>query len=280
MESGAEWIAGGLSYAVTVFSEVSSRDGLGWELVDRAPTHDPTRGPGPVMEVFREDSAAVPVISCKTFRRLPADLVARFTHEATADLLAGVLHAESTGWLAANIARALALTGRNVLGWTGVEEPVELADELTGTQFAGPGAERVPFAWLRARLDEGEAGISIYQDDAHFGIRFEPRCPFTLEAFSKGEFRLHPEAPLPVGFIHATEVVIDSSVRTTGAGEEAVLTEVTLHIGDESVLLIAAGAYGPDEWHIYDESLVVLRDAAAADRLEWFPQRPNGVCHL
>jgi hypothetical protein len=69
-------------------------------------------------------------------------------------------------------------------------------------------------------------------------------------------------------------------VRTAGAGEEAVLTEVTLHIGDESVLLIAAEAYGPDEWHIYDESVVVLRDPAAADRLEWFPQRPNGVRHL
>jgi hypothetical protein len=247
---------------VTVFSEVSSRDGLGWELE--------TPGVGRVMEVFREDSGAVPVISCKTFHQVPAHLVARFTHEATVDLLAGVLRADSIGWLAANIARALALTGRTVLGWTGVEEPLELATDSVGTQFSEVDAERVPFAWLRARLDEGEVGISIYQDDADFGLRFEPRCPFTLEAFSKGEYRLHPEAALPVGLVQSTEVVLDTGVCAT-----AVLSEITFRIDGVATLLIAAEAYGPDEWYLYDESVVVLRDPSAADRLEWYPQRPN-----
>jgi hypothetical protein len=50
----------------------------------------------------------------------------------------------------------------------------------------------------------------------------------------------------------------------------------TLRIGGQAVLLIAAEPVdGNHDWHLYDETVTVLRDPSAADRLEWVQQRPT-----
>jgi hypothetical protein len=275
MESTDEWSSSGRSYAVSVFSDLPTRVGLGRKLEDLTTGSDRVV----LAEVFREDSRPLPVISCKVFRHFPAELVARFTYQATADLLSGVVSVDGTGWLTENIARTLALTGRTVLGWSGVEWPVQLAGEMAGessaTLFADVDAERVPFSWLQARLDDGEVEVYTYQDDGAFGLRFELQSRFLLADFTDGEYRLHPEAALPVGSIESTEIVVDSSVENLDHSEHAVLTEVTFRVDGESVLLMAAEPDGPDDWRRYDESVVVLRDPSAADRLDWYPPRPS-----
>ncbi|WP_328330141.1 hypothetical protein OHA70_07960 [Kribbella sp. NBC_00382] len=115
-----EWFLDGRYYTTTVFSEGSTRDGLGWELEDIAPAP----GRGKAMEVFRYDSAAVPIISCSTFLPVPPEAVDQLTRKAVPDLLYDVLSQERTSRLAPDIAQALALTGRTVLRWSDPEWPI------------------------------------------------------------------------------------------------------------------------------------------------------------
>jgi hypothetical protein len=82
MTGADEWTADGRFYAVTVFSDVTSRDGLGWELSDVAPV-----GRGDVLEIFRSDSGAVPTLTSTWFRSVPEELVLRFAKAAVVDLL-------------------------------------------------------------------------------------------------------------------------------------------------------------------------------------------------
>jgi hypothetical protein len=263
-----EWFSAGRYYDVTVFSDVSSRDGLGWELEDIAPAP----GRGYVMEIFREDSAAVPILTCKSYQPVPPDIVTRFTQEATADVLHGVLGQDRTGWLTKNIARALALAGQTILRWSGPEWPLEVGDQPSQNIFAPPGAERVPFSWLRAQLIDGAAYVSVYQDSDGFGLNFLPEQDYSLEIFAAGALRPHHDAALPTGLVEQVELVIDNSLP---AGD-VILSELTMRIDGQSVLLMAAEPVdGDHDWRLYDESVTVLRDPTAADRLDWVQQRPT-----
>jgi hypothetical protein len=264
--------ASGRYYTTTVFSETSSRNGLGWELEDIAPAP----GRGQLMEIFRDDSEAVPIINCRTFGPVPAEIVDRFAREAVADLLHDVLNRRRTNWLANNIAQALALAGRTVLRWSGPEWSLVDADDPRDNEFVPPDADRLPFHCLQAHLADGGAEISIYQDDTWFGLCFEPEMARELEEYTADHFRLHREADLPTGLIERVEAVLDDSMRTEGWDDDVVLTEVALDVGGRSMLLMAAEPYdGDQEWHLYDEMVVVLRDPSAADRLEWAEPRPT-----
>ncbi|GAA3005515.1 hypothetical protein [Actinokineospora diospyrosa] len=72
------WEYDGRHYAVTAFSDVSTRDGYGWELEEA--------GRGQVAEVFLDDTTGAFTIRVFTDEPLPFDLVHRFVTEAGTDI--------------------------------------------------------------------------------------------------------------------------------------------------------------------------------------------------
>lgn len=72
------WEYGGRFYGVVKFSDVSTRDGYGWELHDEAPAPDR----GVVLEAFWDDTENTFTFRAFTERPLPFALVQRFVTEA------------------------------------------------------------------------------------------------------------------------------------------------------------------------------------------------------
>ncbi|MFT4227051.1 hypothetical protein [Micropruina sp.] len=253
-------------YAVVVASDVSARDGLGWEFTD-------AEGEG-VWAVFREDGGAFPVLSAA---RGPGTLPARgqleeMTSTATSDLLAGVGLEDPVGWITSNITAALLLASIEVESWEGEEWALESSSDDQAAAWATNDEPRIPFAWLRARQADRDSLITVYQDDAVFGLSFTNSdwCPL-LPPSDTGSLRSRRDVPLTRGRINQVEVVYDITVE--GCLAPGLVTEVLLHGDTASTLLIAAEAYSRDEWHLYDESVVALPDPAQADTLAWIPTR-------
>lgn len=73
---------GGRHYAVTRFSDVSSRDGYGWELEDVGPG----LGRGPVCEAFYDDSLKAFTFTAALTSALPFALIHQFVTEAAEDV--------------------------------------------------------------------------------------------------------------------------------------------------------------------------------------------------
>jgi hypothetical protein len=77
------WEFDGRHYLITVFDDTSAtREGLGWELEDVAPTP----GRGNVLEAFRDDNTGALTVTALTDQPLPLALVQRFVTEAERDL--------------------------------------------------------------------------------------------------------------------------------------------------------------------------------------------------
>ena len=72
------WFFDGRHYAVTAFSDVSTRDGYGWELTDVGPGV----GRGVVCEAFYDDTLRTFTFTPKVTSALPFDLVHQFVTEA------------------------------------------------------------------------------------------------------------------------------------------------------------------------------------------------------
>ncbi|MEI7055404.1 hypothetical protein WBG06_06280 [Nocardioides sp. CCNWLW239] len=270
MPGTGEWIAEGRFFDVTIFSDVAARDGLGWELADVAPT----QGRGQVFEVFREDSGEVPTVSASSFEPVPVSLIERFVKAAVLDLLEGVVLDDGTDWLPTNVAAFLSLSGRRVSRWSGPEWPLSERADGTADLYAEEAAAAVPFAWLALALDVGEAEVGVYQDDAYFGLHIAQASKGVLSDYDPAYFRIHERADLPTGLIESVTVTLDTTVMDD-PGTDAVVAEVFLTVDGQLVPLLAGEAYGPDEWHRLDESVVVLRDLAALDRINWLPARPR-----
>lgn len=132
----------------------------------------------------------------------------------------------------------------------------------------------MPFAWLGFALDTHNTEVGVYQDDAYFGLRFEPLATSVLADYDPNYFRTHQRIDLPTGLIESVTVALDTTV-VDEAGTDAVLAEVVLVVDGQSVPLMAAEAYGPDEWHRLDESVVLLRYLEAFERIDWIPRRPR-----
>ncbi len=113
--------------------------------------------------------------------------------------------------------------------------------------------------------------VDIYQDDAVFGLSFLPFVDRQLPVSDEGSLRSRREIPVVTGRINKVEVVLDTLVE--GGSAPGLVTEVLLHGDTSSTLLIAAEAYSRGEWHLYDESVVVVPDVVVADALEWVPPR-------
>lgn len=265
----AQWVLGGRSYEVAAASDESVRNRIRWVLEDVGP--DPRRGN--VMETFRDDSRNTVLLTSKIYKDVSHDLTARFTEFATRELLRRVPDLDSTGWLASNIARSLACAGRQILSWQGVEVPVVEADVRGESVYADAGAQRTPFAWLKARFADGsEAGMCTYQDNANFGLLVSDECAYQLDDYVRGHFRVHQELPLVTGRVDSVTVTVEA-VGPEASSANYLLSEVVLRVNDHPLMLMAAEAYDLDEWHRYDESVVVLPDAESVDSLGWIPTR-------
>ena len=249
-----------------VASDVGGRDGIGWEFTD---AH--RRG---VWAVYRDDGGPFPVFSAaRGDGDLPShDDLEAMTVEAVADLLAAGGWADDHGWMTKNISAALLLASRDITGWEGEEWALESDEDDEPLAWASPGGDRTPFLWLRARGASSHTFISTYQDDFVFGLDFLGRSDRQLPESDTGSLRSRPDVPLPTGPLNKVEVVFDTAVEGTG-----VLSEVLLHGDTTSSMLIAAEAYSPTDWRLYDESVVVLPDATTADRLDWHPPRRKWV---
>ncbi len=165
-----------------VASDVSARDGLGWEFTSR--TGDPA------WAVFREDSGPFPVFSAARGHIMPsAGDLAAMTHEAVADLLAAAGLADQHGWITENISAALLLASMSVESWEGVEWALESGPDDVAIAWAEPDAARTPYAWLRAIGADASAEVSVYQDDALFGLCFIPTVELRLPEFDSGSLR-------------------------------------------------------------------------------------------
>lgn len=174
-------------------SDVSARDGLGWEFTSRYG--------GGFWEVFRDDSGPFPVFSSV---RGTGDLASSqdltaMTAEAVTDLLASAGHPDEAGWISRNITAALLMASREIVSWEGVEWALDTDGGGEPTVWAGPADGRTPFAWLRARGRGWDAVVDIYQDDALFGLTFISPWDRQLPVLDEGSWRTRRNLPLVTG---------------------------------------------------------------------------------
>jgi hypothetical protein len=252
---------------VVVASDVSGRDGIGWEFTSQA-------GQGePAWAVFREDGGPFPVFSSTRGPDLlpsQSDLDA-MTTAAVGDLFSAAGLAGGTGWLERNVTSGLLWASRDVTSWEGEEWDLESGPDDQPKAWAQPDDARTPYAWLRTMSNHGAALIGIYQDDAAFGLTFTPFVNHQLPESDAGSRRSRRDIPLVTGPIRQVEIVCDTLAE--GVTAPGLITEALLHGDTGSTLLIAAEAYSRDEWHLYDESIVTLASLEDADALDWVPAR-------
>lgn len=197
-----------------------------------------------------------------------------FTIRAVGDLLRSAGLNDSVGWLTRNAARALLMASREISSWEGDEWALASDGDERALAWAGPDADRVPFAWLRARTGSGDGLFAGYQDDVEFGLRVAP--PDESENFQlmrEPELSMRPSRDLPfaMGPVREASVVFDTT--HSGGSAPAVMSEVLIETTSSSTLLIAAELYEPNTWRLYNEMVVALPSLAVADRLEWSPPR-------
>ncbi|GAB3055158.1 hypothetical protein GCM10027053_14980 [Intrasporangium mesophilum] len=82
MDPRDRWLFDGRHSAVTRFSDVSSRDGYGWELSDVGPG----AGRGLVCEAFYDDSLQAFTFTAAVTSALPFALIHQFVTEAAQDI--------------------------------------------------------------------------------------------------------------------------------------------------------------------------------------------------
>jgi hypothetical protein len=202
---------------VTIASDVSRRDGIGWEFTD-------LRG-REVWALFREDGGAFPVFSAirGDGELPPLDELEEMTLEAVADLLAARRLRDPVGWFARNITAALLLASCEVTGWEGAEWAVESGEDDIALEWAEPTSGRTPFAWLRPKGTDREVVIHIYQDDGYFGLDFLPTFNPLLADFDTGLLRARLDAPVLTGRINKVEVVFDTECDRSANATAAML---------------------------------------------------------
>ncbi|GAB3923220.1 hypothetical protein GCM10029976_013120 [Kribbella albertanoniae] len=230
---------------------------------------------GATMTIGLDETGPLPVLTCSASGPVPFEAAFGFGFEASAGLLRPRFIGRRSGDVVlANLAGALALAGRTISNWSGIEWPIVLGEELAGTHFAGPYAERVPFLQLHLTLDEGSMGLSTCAAAPVWALEFDADATIDLNDLDEGFSRPHARLPLPTGRVTSVRLVVDDSRRGL-LRRDSIFAEALLGIGNSSVLLIAAE---PDEdgiWRRYDESVTVVRNPHAADALPWDPPRPR-----
>ena len=228
-----------------------------------------------MFEVFREDGGPVPILTANHFGDAPREIVDRFARAAVEDLTENVLGSQRTDFLVASVAEILAIAGRSVANWQGPEWPVTEDDNYKATAYVSPDYRRG--RWLGcvsiSPTINGSTSRPTRTTDIS-GWSCRSAASQSHKDYPPDHFRLHPHLDLPTGVVTSISVTLDNTVLDDPNQDDCVLTEVTLTIGKQTILLIAAEAYGPGEWHRYDESVVVLRDATTVDQIARIPPRP------
>ncbi len=232
---------------------------------------------GATMTIGLDEAGPLPALTCSASGAVPLDAAFGFAFEASAGLLRPRLIGRRSGDVVlANLAGALALASRTIGNWSGIEWPIVLGEEVAGTHFAGPYAERVPFLQLHLTLDEGSMGVSTCAAAPGWALEFDADATIDLNDLDDGFSRPHARLTLPTGRVTSVRLVVDNSRRGL-LRPDSIFAEALLGVGNTSVLLIAAE---PDEdgvWRRYDESVTVLRNPRAADALPWEPPRPRST---
>lgn len=195
------------------------------------------------------------------------------TTDAVSQLLTAMDKADTVGWTTGNIAAGLLLAATEVRSWEAEEWAVEPGPDDEALAWAEPGESRTPFNWLRARGVTDNMLFDTYQDDGAFGLRFRTESFPERSMESTGLLRPRGDLTPVTGRIRAVEIVYDTTVDYVAT--PGLVTECLLHGEEASLHLIAAEADSRDEWHLYDESVVVLTDPRAADKLAWYPSRQS-----
>ncbi len=247
-----------------VAGEGSAREGVGWEFT--------SQDGQPAWAVLRDDGGPFPVFSSTRGHIVPStDHLDAMTREAVSELLAAANLPDQHGWIAENISTALVLASKEVESWEGEEWALESDPDGMAIVWSEPDAARTPYAWLRAIGADTSAVVTVYQDDALFGLSFVPPVELRLPEVDLGSRRSRRSIPLVCGRINYVEVVYDTAVK--GGRDPGLVTEVLLHCDNATTLLIAAEAYSQQEWHLFDESVVALTEPTVADALIWIPER-------
>lgn len=252
-------------FRAVIASDVSSREGLGWEF---------TGANGlPVWAVFREDGGPFPVFSATRGEvGLPAreELLA-MTIAAVTDLLRAAGLGDDVGWNAQNIAAGLMWAAEDLTSWEGEEWAIESDGADNPLTWGGPEDGRTPFAWLRARSRADSRLVGVYQDEGVFGLDFTELWTRELPSRDQGSLRSRRNIPLACGPVQSVEVVYDTLVE--GGRSPGLVTEVLLHTERGNLLLLAAEAYGANEWHLFDESVVAIPEPERVAAMTWVPPR-------
>jgi hypothetical protein len=167
-------------------------------------------------------------------------------------------------WLRDRADEFIAMRGRVVRGWYGIEMAVREGGD--GPEFGGPDVPCLQLVVLNAQLAGGPAlAVHTYQNDCECGLILAP--PIDAGPYQDGIYRARSLPELPVGPVDEVAVRVDGGV----------LAEVLLRIGRRDLLLVAGEAYedsdGGLSWHRFDESVLAFTEPTAAEALTWAPPR-------
>lgn len=168
-------------------------------------------------------------------------------------------------WVRDQAAVFLALRGRVVGSWQGVEMAVRGGDEGE-PEYDGPDVPNLQLLLLDAVMVDGAVSVGTYQNDCYFGIWAEPGARRAGDGWGRG-YRRRALTDLPTGPVQEVSVYLDGEI----------LAEVSLRIADREVLLVAGeseeGWSGELTWRRLDESVLVFTDPAAVAKVRWVPGR-------
>ncbi|GAA0454015.1 hypothetical protein Aca07nite_66600 [Actinoplanes capillaceus] len=169
-------------------------------------------------------------------------------------------------WLRDQAAVFLALRGRVVGSWQGVEMAVRGGDEGE-PEYEGPDVPCLQLLLLDAVMADGAAvSIDTYQNDCYFGLWAKPQARCEGDDWGRG-YRRRALTELPTGPVEEVSVYLDGEI----------LAEVSLRIAGRELLLVAGESdedwSGELTWRRLDESVLVFTDPEAVAKVRWVPDR-------
>ena len=173
--------------------------------------------------------------------------------------------ASSNPWVEARVAEIESLCGARVDGWAAVE----MAFREDPAQFVEPGVDCLQLLTLHAKLEYRTVAFSTYQDDHAFGLRLDaPVLPLDPGSW-QGIYRFSDNTSLPTGLLERVSV---------GRSERGNIREITLTLGGEDLVLLAAEVYEDHDGSLFvcldDASVLAFRSRQSIAALNWRGPRP------
>jgi hypothetical protein len=174
------------------------------------------------------------------------------------------------GWIAEIVREFGQLRGEQITAWTGVEMALREEIATSGPQFEHPAVPCLQLLTIGASLGDGTfVTVGTYQDDSAWGLCLRRAASdYSADwAGMAGIYRLRTLSELPTGEVDGVSTYLD----------EGVLAEVVLHIRGRALLLMAGELYESAQERLVftrcDESVLVFTNPAAAESVDWIPER-------